>query len=346
MSTSQFVRRDGRRFMVGDQEFKFVGFNIRGLAHYGYPEKIVSRSTVEQREGFLAEAQAVGSAVIRVFLPHCRVRSDDALVDRLGVVLENAEKYKQRVIVCLNDHLETSKFQHYSFFDDGCNPLDGYIYTDKHNHNVLTAKFYAELYQETAFQRYIEKVVAAFKDHPALFCWELTNEASNHEDFNGRDKHEIFIDYCNTMAGKIGELDDHTHMITAGVISLQVLEFKVEGENDEPVRLYQNLDFITIHDYQGISDADRHLHHRLNKPLLIEEVGKKGERDGWFRQNMSDWFDMGASGYLGWGFMPSTEDNGDGDEDVGIDRAIHGDYDVVTQIWKDRAAGLPPVPPL
>ncbi len=33
--TKQFGRRDGRRFVVGDQEFKFVGFNMRGLAHCG-----------------------------------------------------------------------------------------------------------------------------------------------------------------------------------------------------------------------------------------------------------------------------------------------------------------------
>ena len=123
------------------------------------------------------------------------------------------------------------------------------------------------------------------------------------------------------------------------------LSFGVEGGNDKPARLYQSLDFITIHDYQQISDEDRHLHERLDKPLLIEEAGKKDERDGWFRQNMDDWFNMGAAGYMGWGFMPSVNDNGDGDEEVGIDRAIHGDYDVVTKIWRDRAEALGPVPP-
>ena len=66
MPNPQFVRRDGRRFVVGDQEFKFVGFNIRGLAHYGYGDGILPESTAGQREEFLAEAQAVGSAVNRI----------------------------------------------------------------------------------------------------------------------------------------------------------------------------------------------------------------------------------------------------------------------------------------
>jgi hypothetical protein len=260
-------------------------------------------------------------------------------VDRLGIVLENAIRYKQRVIVCLVDHLETSRFQHWSFFNENGAPLEGYIYTDKWGHRVLSPQFYAGFYQGKPFQDYLEKVVTAYKEHPAVFAWELTNEGSNHPN------HEDFITYCRVMAHKIRGLDPN-HLISAGIISTPVIEFKNEGGNDKPAHLYEALDFLTIHDYDPISSEDRFLAGRLNKPLLIEEVGRVNERDSFFKESMNFWFNNGASGYLGWGFMPSVEDNGDGDKDFGIDRTLHGDYEKVTQVWKDWAAPLLPAPPL
>jgi hypothetical protein len=335
--TRQFVRRDGRRFVVGDQEFKFVGFNMRGLAHYG-DTNVLPTSAHEQRAEFLAEAGAAGSTVVRLFLPHSTVHPDQALVERLGQVLELAVAHRQRVIVCLVDHLETSRFQHWSFFKEDGAPRQGYIYTDKNGQNVLSPTFYRELYQHPPFLDYVRTVVSANKDHPAVFCWELTNEGSDHEG------HDDFINYCTYMADLIRGIDPN-HLITAGIISTPVIEFKNEGGNDEPSRLYERLDFLTVHDYDQISSQDRHLAARLDKPLIVEEVGRKDGRAGFFRENMDFWFHNGAGGYLGWGFMPSAEDNGDGDQDFGIDRALHGDYDEVTQIWKDWAGRLPKVPP-
>ena len=335
--THQFVRCDGRRFVVGDQEFKFVGFNMRGLAHYG-DTHVLPSSTQDQRAEFLAAAREAGSTVVRLFLPHSTVQPDQTLVDRLGQVLELSVAHGQRVIVCLVDHLETSRFQHWSFFDEKGAPRQGYIYTDKNGHNVLSPEFYRELYQQPPFLDYVTTVVGTYQGHPAVFCWELTNEGSDHA------SHDDFINYCTYMADLIRGIDPN-HLITAGIISTPVIEFKNEGGNDEPRRLYERLDFLTVHDYDPISSEDRHLAVRLDKPLLIEEVGRKDGRAGFFRKNMDDWFHDGASGYLGWGFMPSAENNGDGDHDFGIDRALHGDYEEVTGLWKDRADGLPKVPP-
>lgn len=292
MSHPQFVHRDGRRFVVGDQEFKFVGFNIRGLAHYG-DENILPAAHAAQRIEFLAEAQAVGASIIRLFLPHVKVRSDEVLIDRLRTVLAEAQSQEQRVTVCLIDHLETSKFQHWSLFNEDESPKEGSIYTDKNGLNVLAPDFYAGGFQP-AFLEYVKKVVSAFRDDPTVFCWELTNEGSSHPN------HDHFISYCNAMASEIRTLDPN-HMITAGIISTPVIEFKNEQGNDQPARLYENLDFITIHDYDVISSEDRYLAQRLNKPLIIEEVGRVNGRAGFFRENMDFWFNNGASGYLGLG---------------------------------------------
>ncbi len=332
--THKYVRAVGDRLEIDGHEFKFVGFNIRGLAHYGFGD-FLPLSTVAQRTEFLSEAQAAGSLVVRIFLPF-HTLSDAELISRLRIVLDNAVTYQQRVIVCLTDHFESVKLQHWSFFQD---PPDyrTYLYIDKHYNKVLNPGFYARLYRGP-FLAYVRKVVTAFRNHPAVFAWELTNEGSNYPDHDG------FINFCNAMAAEIRAIDPN-HMITAGIVSTAVTQFKNEAGNDEPARLYENLDFVTIHDYDTISLVDLDLARRVNKPLVIEETGRPSRRAGFFRENMAFWFDNGVSGYMGWGFMPSDFDNQDGDVNVGIDRVLHGDYEEITRLWIERAATFPPVPP-
>ena len=332
--TPKYVRAVGNRFEIDGHEFKFVGFNIRGLAHYGFND-FLPLSTVVQRTEVLAEAQAVGSSVIRIFLPFFTVR-DAELVARLRIVLDNAVTYQQRVIVCLTDHFESVKLQHWSVYQDP-HDYQTYLYLDKHRNKVLNPDFYARLYRGP-FLDYVRTVVTVFKNHPAVFAWELTNEGSNYPDHNG------FINFCNAMAAEIRAIDPH-HMITAGIVSIPVIQFKNEAGNDEPARFYENLDFLTIHDYDPISAVDRDLAKRLNKPFIIEEAGRPRQRANFFRENMAFWFANGASGYMGWGFMPSSFDNQDGDINVGIDRVLHGDYAEVTRLWQDWAAKFPPAPP-
>gem|GEM_PF-4751727 len=332
--THNYVRAVGNRLEIDGQEFKFVGFNIRGLAHYGFND-ILPRSTAAQRTEVLAAAQAAGSLVVRIFLPFFTL-SDAELISRLRIVLDNAVTYQQRVIVCLTDHFEAVKLQHWSFYQDPPE-YKTYLYIDKHWNKVLNPDFYARLYKGP-FLDYVRKVVTAFRNHPAVFAWELTNESSNYPDHDG------FINFCNSMAAEIRAIDPD-HMITAGIVSTAVTQFKNEPGNDEPARFYENLDFVTIHDYDTISLIDLDLARRLNKPLVIEETGRPGRRANFFRENMAFWFDNGACGYIGWGFMPSDFDNQDGDANIGIDRVLHGDYEEVTQLWIDRAATFPPVPP-
>ncbi len=332
--THKFVRAVGNRFEIDGHEFKFVGFNIRGLAHYGFND-FLPLSTIAQRTEVLAEAQAVGSRVVRIILPYFTLK-DAELVARLRIVLDNAVTYQQRVIVALTDHFESVKLQHWSAYQDPPN-YQTYLYLDKYGNRVLNPDFYARLYRGS-FLDYVRTVVTAFKNHPAVFAWELTNEGGDYPDHNG------FIGFCNNMAAEIRAIDP-AHMVTAGIVSTAVVQFKNEAGNDEPARLYQNLDFITIHDYDPISAIDRELAKRLNKPFIIEEAGRVRQRTEFFRDNMAYWFANGASGYMGWGFMPSGFDNQDGDVNIGIDRVLHGDYALVTQLWKDWAAKFPPAPP-
>ncbi len=125
--THKYVQAVGNRLEIDGHEFKFVGFNIRGLAHYGFND-FLPLSTVAQRTEVLAEAQAVGSLVIRIFLPFFTL-NDAELVSRLRIVLDNAVTYQQRVIVCLTDHFEVVKLQHRSFFQD---PPDYLTYSNSH----------------------------------------------------------------------------------------------------------------------------------------------------------------------------------------------------------------------
>lgn len=342
---NNYVKAVKNNFEVDGQPFKFVGFNIRGLAHYG-DANILPLSTQEHKVEFLkAAAQEARSAVIRIFFPHSTVRSDPELINRLQIVLDLAAEYQQRVIVCLTDHYETSRFQHWSFYDEEGKPKGDYIC--KHQTGELkglSPKFYSELYRGD-FLHYVEEVVKAFKEHPAVFCWELTNEGSNHackDEPNDKAKlNKDFINYCTDMANKIRTIDTN-HMITTGIISTRTIEFENASDREE---LYKNLDFITLHDYpaeSGKLGPDVELAHKLELPFIIEEVGVEHSDRGNFENKMKEWFGLGASGFLGWAYQPIR--NGDGGR-YGIEVG-DGNYPQIIQLWHEWSEKFGDIPPL
>ena len=74
-----------------------------------------------------------------------------------------------------------------------------------------------------------------------------------------------------------------------------------------------NIDFITIHSYEGKWDRDGDLRvyddaplaARCNKPFIVEEAGFDRElfpdRVAKHREHIERWLSLGAKGYLPWG---------------------------------------------
>ena len=146
------------------------------------------------------------------------------------------------------------------------------------------------------------------------------------------------------------------------MISTRHAWMKIPGNEKWRSKLYDVpwLDFITNHAYHGDDDPntnldqendassredDSDLAQSLNKPLLIEEAGFKPTES---RRNRKDWYEnemrvlldeRGAAGYLPWGFMAGG-DNGDGDNELGIDEHAHrDDWNDLRDLLRGRATG-------
>jgi hypothetical protein len=112
--------------------------------------------------------------------------------------------------------------------------------------------------------------------------------------------------------------------------------------HDQAARLYAVLDFITTHDYEGDdAEDDSGLAAELGIPFVVEEAGFSGDdRSSLVSGDMDKWFSRGSSGYMQWGFMATSYDNGDGDRTFGMDRVFHSDWDGLFSAYGARAASL------
>jgi hypothetical protein len=150
------------------------------------------------------------------------------------------------------------------------------------------------------------------------------------------------------VAAFIKRLDPH-HMVTTGMKSTHHAWLHTPGLQE---MLYSspNIDFITIHSYEGMWDRDGDLKvyddaalaARLNKPFLVEEAGFDvrvfEDRVAKYREHLDRWFGLGTGGYMPWGFIHAQE-IGDGDHDVGVG-VINPDFSPLTNLFRNYAAQL------
>jgi hypothetical protein len=133
------------------------------------------------------------------------------------------------------------------------------------------------------YKPYAKQIVAAFKDHPGIFAWDIVNEVNSSGDpwVIGR-----LVDFYKHMAAEIRALDPN-HMITTGLISTSWA-----GMNDaqrDAVYNDPNIDYLTVHVYDGPhsggyehEDGNDQLddiwraNNRYNKPVVVEEFGMSG----------------------------------------------------------------------
>jgi hypothetical protein len=313
-----FVSISGTEFMAGTTRLRFVGVNLRGLPHFGTPQlPYAPLSTIEAE---LDAAQGMGVKVIRVF--GAANDADHATVAaRLGRVLDGAAARGMWVVVALTDFYPTGLFPR---GDDGAFGLspDGYT--------ILTADFFRSGYR-TNYLPFVREVVGRYGTHPAVFAWELGNEIKCDGD------HAAFFAFVDDVGGVIRGLAPR-HLITIGGITSRWLS------DTEARDLYRRsvVDFVTLHDYNGahtFTDFERSVASDVGKPAIVEEAGfDSGDRaaavDADIRHNVDS---LGFRGYMQWGFMSGSSDNGNGDGQFGMDRVLHGDWDALHAVYRAAA---------
>jgi len=327
----------GNEFVVNGQVFRFIGVNLRGLVYYGAGRPL-EHATEGHRHESLAAARDMGAKVVRVFLP-CLETPTQRTIELLSQTLDIAAAHGMYVLPALVDYYSTTAFRI---------PGDEYFY-EKLDPNpdfhpmLLNHAFFRGGYRER-YLPFVQAVVSAFRDDSRIFAWEVGNELK-FEPAHADHERVAFIAFMHSVARTIRQIDPN-HLVATGMISTAHASL---NEGDLWRRLYgtSDFDFLTVHCYNEQYDGklDPQFAQALNKPFIVEEAGfgkeKPGDRVDLTRRDMDRWFGLGARGYMQWGFMPIFGDNGDGDDDSGMDRKFHGDdYDGLFALYRDKAHAL------
>lgn len=348
-----FVGVNGRDFVLDGRPFRFVGVNLRGLAHYGTPK--LPNAPLSQQVDQLKEARTIGAKVVRIFLPDADAPTD-VIIGRLkrliGTMNDDSRFRDMYLIVALTNLYKDVRF-HVPGDDDSYDSQVG---------DRLGPAWFAKKGSDR-YREFVQKVVTEFKKEPRIMAYDIGNELKT--EFRGPDDKihgdpETLIAFMHEMASLIRQWDERRHLVTTGMISTR--HAHMAGRDDLRLKLYKtdDLAFITNHTYHGDdkdetpveqdNDAasredDYDVAERLGKPLLIEEAGFKhteGRRDrtDWFGKELKLAFDdRKTAGYMPWGFMKGG-DNGDGDRELGFDDVFHTDWDGLSKMLRKRADDL------
>ncbi|MCC6457490.1 MAG: peptidoglycan DD-metalloendopeptidase family protein [Caldilineaceae bacterium] len=338
-SSRDFVRVRNGEFVAGGRPLRFVGVNIRGLVHYGDGRTLPFATRDHAREQIHA-ARSMGGRVIRVFLPSIHTDAQGT-IERLRSLLDllRAEAGDVYLLPAL-----CNLYQDVEFRIPGD---DGFYEKIDPNFpgNLLNAAFFNGGYR-TNYLPFVQQVVQAFRDEPAIFAWEIGNELKLNP-VNGASESDpniaAFLNFMHTVAQEVRRIDPN-HLVTTGMISTHHAWLHTPALRH---RLYAgpDFDFLTVHCYNDERENDdSDLARELNKPFIVEEAGYGvkfgGDRSPKTREDMAIWFGKGARGYMPWGFMATSNDIGDGDRDSGLDRALHGDWNSLFSLFRSQSEQL------
>lgn len=338
-----FVRCVNTEFVVDDERFRFIGVNQRGLVHYGHRQSDpLQHSRHHHVSSQLRAAYEMGARVVRLFLP-----------DKDATVAKIAERLRTVIEIIKVDFPDlyllpalTNLYNDVPFYVPGD---DGY-FANAGGRDLLNESFFKETYAEN-YLPFVEQIVTEFRNEPNIFAWEIGNELKLDRG-NPHDAEDplpwLFIKFNRKVAARIKSLDPN-HLVTTGMKSTHHAWLHTpalqEALYDSP-----NIDFITIHSYEGMWDQegdarvydDAALATRLNKPFIVEEAGFDvnlfADRAAKHREHLDKWLMLGARGYMPWGFIHAHE-IGDGDNDVGFG-VNHGDFDNLRQLFQEYAGSI------
>jgi hypothetical protein len=335
--SADFVQRRGRDFWLHGQPFRFMGLNLRGLAHYGRRSSDpLHHSHLGHRESQLRHARDLGARVVRFFVAD-KDASPQEIEERMRQVVDLVKQNFPEIYLI---PIFTNLYNDVPFFVSG----DEGFFVNYEGMDLLNRDFFAGGYRQN-YLPLVERIVTTFRHEPQIFAWEIGNELKldrgdkgNPDDPNP----QLFIRFNLEVAAAIKRLDPH-HLVTTGMKSTHHAWLHTPALQDA---LYTspNIDFITIHSYKGGNDIgdqrvydDAPLAIRLHKPFLVEETGidKRffDDRIPHYRDHMQEWFDLGAGGYMPWGFNHDHQ-IGDGDRFVGFDIGV-GDFHDLAGLFRE-----------
>lgn len=276
---------DGSRIMTDGKPTYFVGTNLWYAGRLSATEEGRTRLAAE-----LDTLKSLGITNLRVLA----VEGEN--LDNLEYALNQMEKRDMCAVLFLNNAWEWS-YGYADYLEAAGAGLQPRPSTDGYPAYMQAMGAFCTNEKAVALNHeYIRNIVGRFKDHPAIFSWQICNEPRCFSaDPAVRDN---FIKYIHETAALIKSIDGN-HMVSTGNEGFKGCEDDMllcEKVND-----CKDIDYMTIHIWpynwswvredsvgDGIDNAvskveqyiDDHLSvaARLNKPLIVEEFGYP--RDG------------------------------------------------------------------
>lgn len=316
-----------------------IGFNVRGLAHYGYHD-LYPNASDSQIDTVLGEVKRLNGSIIRIYLANKYISNAQA-AERLDQLLTCAEPYGISFIVSLiNEYVDTGNFP------KGAEKCYDTTTASDYPIPLLNRAFFADDYK-TFYLPFVETVVSKNKQHPNIYAWEVGNELKSND-------YDTFTNFVESAASFIKNIDP-THKISTGFLRAHhITGCNLNATDNTGCRhaandLYSRLpsiDIVSVNSYDGekLPEPDIEWAVQHGKTAIMAEIAMKNDdadyvnggldRSRLYYKSISYWKSLGIKAVLLWGFLPKNMDNtGDGDNIFGMDTIWHGnDYDSIASV--------------
>ncbi len=348
-STSGRVQTRGTEFLLDGRPFRFVGANLREFAYYTRPD-VLPAATANDQDMQITVLRQIGMRVVRLFAPHHLVDAETS-ISLVRAALDKLHQGSLLAIIALTDSLAQSGF---------CIPEDRpRFHNQVLGHVDKTGYFHQEGYKQF-YLPFVQRMVTALRDHPAVFAWELGNEFAIHPQPANSPDGDAFFNFHQNVSRTIRQIAPN-HLITTGLVNTGHGTPAFRNAEDYARRLYAipTLDFATVHFYQreadpnaamadeeGRSLVDLRVLRSLSKPLIVEEFGStinNPNRVEFTSMKLNAWMSSGAAGFMQWGFSATGRDIGTGDNRHGMDNYAAGNAPVfsgLVNLYRDWAVQL------
>ncbi|MFT5373461.1 MAG: hypothetical protein ACI906_000276 [Candidatus Latescibacterota bacterium] len=330
-----FVTVKGRDFYLEGEPFRFVGANTRLLHGKRERETVVEALDSMRASGMrvvrqwvIGEAASPDSAehrpVEQFYFQAGQAGWQEQSFVQLDTLLAAAAARDIKVVLTLfnnwRDYGGMPMYLHWAGIEDDAR---SYAYHDSFYVDARTRE-YAKAFIEKVVTRRNTVTGGLYRDDPAIFAWELVNEA--HAEF---DHTKAMQQWLVEMARYVKSLDAN-HLVSS---SFSLYERALVREHIIESIQMPELDYADVHLYPAayhqrflfageraveevVEDLVRLAHYAANKPLVIGEVGfsrwdkwKGQDREYWYERLLASAFSEGVSGVLVWSYSdPKWED--------------------------------------
>lgn len=305
-----------------------LGMNLREFVYYGQNANPFAPAPESLQLDQLNKLKTMGVKLVRIFAAHESANRAQAaaLVRR---ALDRIHTAGMQAVLCMNDSLTG-----YNMIVQGERDFHDSALPNGHFHKRY---FHDRLYRQH-YIPFVETVLGAVKDHPALLIVELGNEYAIHPQPATTADADAFIAFADEAAAVIKRVAPRA-LVSTGLINCN--QFAPGGQQQAySMRLHglPTIDAITFHYYHKDGEKDKApveiaVAKALKKPFYAGEIGidtRLGEdRAAFYDRDIAEYKGLGAFSVMPWSFYANATPRDVGVCDLLGIGPVHGDFDAV-----------------